>query len=162
MVRVEQIAASEWERARDVRLRALQDVPNAFCATYERERELAPEDWQARLKNPGAATFIASDGEHDVGLVVGAEADHWPDAVGLFALWVAPEHRGLKIADQLVVQVVSWARARGYPRVLLDVADDNFAAIRLYERHGFAPTGARGGFPPPRDYIVEHERALDL
>ena len=55
-----------------------------------------------------------------------------------------------------------WAREEGFPHLFLDVADENTAAIKLYERLGFAPTGVKNHMPPPRDHISEHERALEL
>jgi len=81
---------------------------------------------------------------------------------GLFAMWVAPASRGKGIGRALVGAVVQWARSRGYRRVLLDVADENAHAVRLYERCGFVPTGERGLLPAPREHVLEHQRALAL
>jgi len=47
-------------------------------------------------------------------------------------------------------------------QVLLDVADTNMAAIRLYARMGFVPSGVEGSLPPPREHIKEHQRVLVL
>jgi hypothetical protein len=46
--------------------------------------------------------------------------------------------------------------------MLLEVANENGAAIGLYARTGFAPNGATGSLPPPRDHILEHQRELTL
>ena len=77
-------------------------------------------------------------------------------------MWVAPVARGRGVGDGLVDAVVDWARAAGYPRVVLDVGDENLPAIRLYERKGFEPTGRTRTFSEPRTHIREHERALVL
>jgi len=42
------------------------------------------------------------------------------------------------------------------------VADANVAAVRLYDRLGFVPTGQIGAFAPPRQYVAEHKRRLVL
>jgi GNAT superfamily N-acetyltransferase len=85
----------------------------------------------ARLADPNGATFLAiADGE-DVGLVTG-HAFQGPDgAAGLVGMRVEPSHRGRGIAGDLVDAVVAWACARGFDRVLLDVADANAAANAL-------------------------------
>jgi len=54
------------------------------------------------------------------------------------------------------------ARGEGRSRIVLDVADGNAAAVRLYESRGFARTGVTGTLPPPREHVLEHQRALEL
>ncbi len=159
---VEQMSPDGWERVRAVRLRALRDAPEAFGTTLEEARAMVPEIWRERLASPIAATFLATSDGKDVGLVVGADYVGRPGAAGLFSLWVSPSTRGTGVADPLVQTVIDWARSAGYERVLLDVADTNLAAVRLYERNGFVPTGVTGTLPAPRTHIREHERALEL
>jgi GNAT superfamily N-acetyltransferase len=152
----------QWERVRAIRLRALRDTPDAFATTAADEELREPESWRARLASPEAATFVAREGAEDVGLVTGAAFRGRAGAAGLFGMWVAPAARGTGVGDGLVEAVVAWARAAAYARAVLEVGDVNDAAIRLYERHGFAPTGATGTLPPPRTHVREHERALEL
>ncbi len=117
-----------------------------------------PESWRSRLASFDAATFVATWEGEDVGLVTGAPFHGREGAAGLYAMWTAPERRSNGIATRLVEAVVAWARASGYGRVLLDVADANPTAIRLYERTGFKSTGVTGTLPAPRSHIREHER----
>lgn len=159
---IERMQPDDWERVRAVRLRALADAPDAFGTRLEEDEALPLEMWRTRLENPEAVTFLASADDKDVGLVVSLP---WPGragAVGLFAMWVAPEARGQGVGGALVDAVAGWARAGGFKRVVLDVADDNPAAVGLYARKGFEPTGATGTLPAPREHILEHERALEL
>lgn len=160
--RIECIDVDDWSRARGVRLRALRDAPDAFWSTTEGETRLAVSVWRRRLARPDAATFLALRDGRDVGLAIGAPHHAHPGDAGLYSVWVGPEVRGSGLADRLVLTVVEWARAGGYPRIRLDVADDNRRAVGLYARLGFTPTGGVSRFPPPRDHIVEHERVLDL
>lgn len=157
---VERARPDAWERVRAVRLCALADAPDAFGSTLEGDRALAPEVWRERLT--AGAAFVATSGGEDVGLAFGAEYRGREGTAGLFGMWVAPGARGSGAGDRLVAAVVSWAGEEGFARVVLHVGDENAAAIRLYERNGFRPTGARGTLPPPRTHIREHERALDL
>jgi ribosomal protein S18 acetylase RimI-like enzyme len=53
-------------------------------------------------------------------------------------MWVTPNARGQGVGDELIDKIKSWAQAAGYTRLLLLVKAGNRAAIRLYERNGFA------------------------
>ena len=87
----------------------------------------------------------------------------WEDgAAGLFGMWVAPSARGQGAGGALVDAVVAWARAEAFPRILLDVGDDNEPAIHLYASRGFVPTGVTTTLPAPRDHVHEHQRGLLL
>ncbi|HVM18521.1 MAG TPA: GNAT family N-acetyltransferase [Egibacteraceae bacterium] len=159
---VERLTGPGWERLRALRLRALRDAPEAFWRRADEEEASAPAQWRALLTAPRRAWFVGRDVDRDVGLVsVGPYHDHPRDA-GLWSLWVAPEARGTGLADVLVTTGVGWARVEGFARLRLWAADRNAAAIRLYRRHGFTPTGAVGTFPPPRNHITEHELAVTL
>ncbi len=151
-----------WERVRAIRLRALREDPDAFGTTLAQDAVRPPEVWRERLAGGATATFLVRSAGADVGLAVGSPFRGREGAAGLFAMWVAPEARGKGVGDRLVEAVVLWARSIGYERVLLEVADENAAAIKLYERHGFAPTGRTGTLPAPRTHVREHERCLEL
>lgn len=158
------LLAEDWERAREIRMRSLRDVPDAFGATLESVLSKSPERWQEQLSSPEAATFVAVMEGQDVGMAVGAkyECEGELEGAGLFGMWVAREARGVGAGDALVQAVVGWARSNGYERVVLDVGDWNEPAIALYVRHGFETTGVVCTLPPPRDHVTEHQRALVL
>ena len=156
----ERLRPDDWERYRAVRLRGLEDAPDAFWMTYAEEVGFDEQRWRERLDS--GATFIVVQEERDVGVVTGAEYEGRDGCAGLFGMWVAPEARGTGASIRLIGEVVIWAREEGYERLLLDVADENHAAIKLYERVGFLPTGRTAHMPAPRAHILEHERALEL
>ncbi|HUG36213.1 MAG TPA: GNAT family N-acetyltransferase, partial [Candidatus Limnocylindrales bacterium] len=144
-------------RVRAIRLRALTDAPDAFRVAFAEDEARPLVEWRTRLESPDNATFIASERNQDVGLAVGSRHQGQDGAAGIFAMWVAPEARDRGIGGALVDAVVAWARAGGYRRVLLDVADRNVQATRLFAKKGFAPTGATGSLPAPREHILEHQ-----
>jgi len=158
---IERVREEAYERVRELRLRALRDAPDAFLSTYEREIAMTPDQWRARL-GPGTVTFLGRREGADVGMVSGIPHPEHPGDAALVAMWVAPEARGAGLGGALVAAVVDWARAGGYRRVRLDVADANEPAIRLYARMGFAPTGSVTVMPPPREHVTEHEQAMIL
>jgi len=66
------------------------------------------------------------------------------------------------VAEKLIQITVEWARSKSYKQLLLDVADNNNAAIKLYSKLLFEPNGETGTLPFPREHITEHRRVRKL
>lgn len=157
---ITRLTPDDAARLRTVRLRALHDAPDAFGSTHEREVARSLADWADGITE--VATFVAVVEGQDAGMVRSAEDHSDATSAWLISMWVAPEYRGEGIGDALITAVIEWSRAGGYRRVRLDVADQNAAAIALYARHGFEPTGEVSHLDPPRSHITEHRRVLEL
>jgi len=118
-------------------------------------------------ERPSASAFLASverlaeDPATDFLLAAG-DADSPPAGVAQLrfrhSLWTAAPDcwiedvfvtasaRRRGIASALVARALERARERGARRAQLDVAEDNAAALALYERHGFSTaSGGSGG-----------------
>ena len=160
MIRFDQLAGDEGPRLRSIRLRALQDAPDAFGTTFQEASARTPEDWAAQVTE--LPTFVAADETGDVAMVRCARDQDRADTAWLLSMWVAPEVRHSGIGGALVDVAIRWARANGIHRMLLDVADLNGPAIALYSSKGFQPNGRVGSLPPPRQHIREHQRELRL
>ena len=157
---IEQLCADDWQRLKQLRLAALRDAPDAFDSTHEWAERLSEGDWRRQIEE--LVTFFAVDNGNDFGMVRGVPSDTEPSSAFLITMWVAPTGRGTGAGEKLVEVVVNWARQCGFARLELDVADDNVAAIALYERCNFFPTGETGTLSPPRSHILEHRRSLRL
>jgi ribosomal protein S18 acetylase RimI-like enzyme len=136
---VRRAAVGDEPILRGLRLQALTDEPMAFGSTYERELARTVADWQ-RWLSP-AATFLLERAGVAIGLVASNRAEDDPPAADLMALWVAPWARGCGGGDALVGALMAWAREQQTSTVRLLVMAGNHHAKRLYERHGFRPTG---------------------
>ena len=55
----------------------------------------------------------------------------------IFDVWIAPAHRGKGLGKYLVAWAAEWARARGYRKIKLEVAETNARARHVYEELGF-------------------------
>jgi ribosomal protein S18 acetylase RimI-like enzyme len=131
---------SDWRALRDVRLAMLLDTPAAFASTYANEAVLSDAEWQARVK--GSTTWHARLGDRPVGSVTCYRPPGQPKGEAcLVALWVSASARGRGVGEALVSALQAEAHSRGLSRLVLDVAHANRAAIRLYARMGFTPTG---------------------
>jgi mycothiol synthase len=68
---------------------------------------------------------------------------HWtkvhPTGIGeVYVLGVAPEAQGLRLGPALLTAGLAYLAGRGVTEVMLYVDESNTAAMRMYERYGFA------------------------
>lgn len=136
-------------------------------------RPLTPDDAEAAaalhaegFADPWSAASIG--GLIDTGnvLALGLEEDGaliafvlFQSAAGdseLLTIATAPARRGQGLAGQLIETAIPALVSGGNARVLLDVAEDNTSARRLYERMGFATDGRR-----PRYYTAGRAAPVD-
>ena len=100
---------------------------------------------------PGDRLRVAIDGFQPVGAAwyrlfrrdapgYGFVDDRTPE----LTIAVVPSRRGRGLGKELLESLLGQARADGYGAVSLSVEPDN-PALHLYERHGFAKVGERGG-----------------
>lgn len=135
---VREVGGEDWRAWRDIRLRALQDSPDAFGSTYAREVDFVEADWRRRLEDPDAVSVLAFHGTAPIGM--GAGFSDLPGWLHVVAMWVDPGARGRGVAQSVLDTIHRWAEARGL-RLHLDVSTTNPGARRAYERYGFTVTG---------------------
>jgi ribosomal protein S18 acetylase RimI-like enzyme len=139
------LSPEDWAIYRAIRLRALQDSPDAFATTFAEQQTRSDESWSGRL---AAAAMSGSDHPlvaqcdgNPVGLAWAKADAADPSVVEIFQVWVAPGARGKGIAAGLLRESVHWARTRGARAVTLDVTQGDTPAVRLYLREGFRDVG---------------------
>jgi GNAT superfamily N-acetyltransferase len=141
MVEVRRVGAEEWRTLRDVRLRAVEDSPDAFATRFEEARQRPEQwwiDWAAMsAEGNGQAMFLAWDGAAAVG-IVGTFVDErrW-----LIAMWTAPAARGRGVGRALVEAIATFAREAGSRELFLQVLEGNDTAASLYRGCGFEDVG---------------------
>jgi ribosomal protein S18 acetylase RimI-like enzyme len=149
---------------RAVRLRALEDAPQAFTSTYAKESQLPESEWLARaerMNGERGAGFLAMDGEHACG-IVGVFLDQNDRSRALLvSMWTAPTHRRQGVGRLLVEEVLNWSHLRRVRTVLLMVTAINESAIRFYERLGFTRTGRTEPYPN-NPAILDHEMSRPI
>jgi GNAT superfamily N-acetyltransferase len=156
--------AEEWSAYRALRLRALEDAPDAFGSTLAAESTRPAEEWAARLARTATSGIDHPLVAHVAGQPAGlawakVDADD-PALVNLFQMWVAPEARGQGVAAGLLAEAVRWARARGATAMQLGVNCANDGAVRLYARAGFVATGWQEPMRPGSDQIEQRMRLV--
>lgn len=145
LITVRRIEPSDWRAYRDLRLRALQEAPDAFGSTYTLERGRPDALWASRLSDAVSsdrdAPLFALDGDRICGLAWCKLDAQDPATAHLFQMWVAPESRGHGAGGVLLKAALDWARHVGARRVRLGVTVGDSPATRLYARHGFVEVG---------------------
>jgi GNAT superfamily N-acetyltransferase len=146
-IAVRRVRAEEWERLREIRLRALADAPMAFGSTLADEQAQPDKFWRQRAaggaSDDNRTTFIAERAGAWVGIVTGllAEGGAGERPAWVFGMWVAPAVRRQGTALALLRVLAGWARGHGADVLNLHVTETNAPAVALYERLGFRATG---------------------
>jgi len=156
-VEVERIGGADWNRFRSLRLSSLGGASGALSMVLAEERAQPDSFWIQRVEDPSVDTLVATRGGRDVGVAVVTAVWDRADCGGLEGVWVAEDARGHGVGDALITRAVECARRRAHRRLLLEVSDQNAAALRLYIRQGFLPTGRTSALPPPREHMAERE-----
>lgn len=146
-----------WQRYRDVRLAALQDAPDMFGSTYERELDFDEAEWRRRAER--TVTYLATRSATDVGIAGVYEFD-----VGwcVMGMWLRRDVRGSGAVDELIAACVRTALEHDASHLTLWVMEDNPRGIRAYERNGFRLTGdAEAGRDGRRELVMARALSPD-
>lgn len=163
------IRADEWERAREIRLAALQDpiAHLAFLDTYEDAVRRPDSHWQERAEGASGSgggsvrQFVAEGPDGSWAGTITLLVEHPSDEVRfgeaakveqthIVAVYVRPEARGSGVIDALFRAGVEWSWTLSEPpvaRVRLYVHEENARAAAFYRRFGFVATGERVQVP---------------
>jgi ribosomal protein S18 acetylase RimI-like enzyme len=144
-VLVRPLAEVDFDAWWRIRLRMLQEHPEAFGSSYEEAVARGAEEQRARFLQPHGFILGAFDGAALVGTVgcvrhQGAKVRH---KAFIWAVYVAPEVRGKGVARQLMEAAIARARSEwaGLRQIHLAVVATNAPARRLYRRLGFEVYG---------------------
>ena len=138
---IRRLTADDLADWRDIRLEALQRLPEAFLTTFAEERQKKDAD-VSKMLDQGCVLGAYSD--RDLAAVLSLDPETrtalahraWNNAV-----YVRPDWQGSGAAHQLLTAAITQAKARGLVQLELYVACDNPHAIRFYDRAGFVLAG---------------------
>lgn len=131
----------EWQLFRDVRLRALEDAPEAFVARYEDEASCDEAFWRDRMNR--SDRIVAEREDKPIGLVCLGRHDDDPEIGEVFGLWTAPAVRGEHVARRLVTVAAQKATQDGCRSLYFWAGSDNASAVAFASSFGFRPTAQR-------------------
>ena len=161
VARIRRLGRDDWELLRAVRLEMLADSPLAYLETLAAARRQTDTQWQDRaaMMSGGTNITLLADGGADDPRIRGlmrvvlkeSQNVEQPRRAMLLSVYVAPEYRGLGLAEELLEESCRAAQAELGAAVLeLGVHEDNERAKAFYLRHGFGYTGGSRPFPQDR------------
>lgn len=142
MPHIELLTSDDWLRLKEVRLFALQDSPDSFLSSYDREKDYSRDRWLAEFDR----------GDWHIGIIglrivsflgVTREPNMPSEECYLEYLWVSQDRRRAGFASHIVTVALERLRESGVTTAFLWVLNGNDAAVRLYRKLGFSSTGLR-------------------
>jgi RimJ/RimL family protein N-acetyltransferase len=144
-IEIREASPADAVRYRELRLEALGNSPIAFSADYEHNLKQPPSYWQERLTmQPEEATmFLAEQESRLIGMtgMMRNNSSKTRHSAWIWGVYVSPDWRGLRIADEMIASCFEWAKPRQIIIAKLVVATVNQPAIKCYERCGFKTYG---------------------
>ncbi|MEV7013863.1 GNAT family N-acetyltransferase [Streptosporangium sp. NPDC051022] len=105
-------------------------------------REHGPARFAEALNDPDRLVMVADDGGRIVGHLTGSLSGPTPmrpvTVATLGSMYVQPAYRGQKIGSRLAAEFRTWAAGHGAQYAGVTAYAGNEAAIRFYQRNGFA------------------------
>jgi ribosomal protein S18 acetylase RimI-like enzyme len=89
------------------------------------------------LASREAALLVGCDGAADGPVVATVMVGHDGHRGWLYYLAVAPECRRVGLGRRMVAEAEAWLAARGVPKVMLMVREDNAGVVAFYRRQGY-------------------------
>ena len=155
--KVREFLANEWAVYKELRLRSLDDSPDAFGKTLAEEQRISDAKWSSRLltgiQSNRDLPLIAEVNEQPVGLAWGKIEESKPDTANLYQMWVAPNHRSKGTGSLLLKTIITWAETKGVTYLELGVTLRDSPALNLYKRFGFLPIGEPQEFRSGSDLL---------
>lgn len=142
MPKIRRLQIGEADLFKQIRLRSLQEAAYAFSSTYESALQRSEESWREQsdstARGPDRAAFIAFSDEEPIGIAALYRLEDRTDVGKLLQVWVAPEHRGRGIAEDLMDAIFEWASKNNFHTILSRVRDGNTRAQQFYIKYGFS------------------------
>lgn len=127
------------------------------CA-FDSDR-ISARSWRRLLVSPGARVFVCRSNGTIAGACVVLHRKS-ASVARLYSLAVAPLSRGSGLAARLLAAALSDARQQGCAVLRLESRRDNAGAHRLFQRHGFTPSGTKPGYYQDGEDALCFERDL--
>lgn len=137
---IRRLKIGEGDLYRRIRLESLRESPEAFGSTYEVAASRSEESWSLQADGSATgrdrATFIVL-ADQPIGLAALYRDDEIPSEGEMIQVWISPDHRGGRLAIELMDVVFQWAVSNGFETIRAEVTPPNARARRFYEKYGF-------------------------
>lgn len=157
LITVRRIQDGELELYKQIRLASLKDAPYAFETTYDSALQRTDEMWRERVVNTVQGTdeaiFFAFSDDLAIGLAALMRMKGRAKTGVLMQVWVSPDHRGTRVAWDLMDSIFQWAEENNFHRIIAGVTNVNARALRFYSRYGFSMIAEAAQGDPDSVYL---------
>lgn len=140
-VRIRRIRATEGRLLRGVRLRSLEDAPEAFGQPLEEAAAKPLLEWDRHALQSSQGQhhtwLLAEMAGEVVGVVHGRRRS--PSTLLIFSMWVDRGARRSGVGGGLIAEAEAWAGRWGATETILWVLLRNRSALHFYQELGFTP-----------------------
>jgi ribosomal protein S18 acetylase RimI-like enzyme len=141
-VQIIELPVERWQEYRELRLRALQEYPEAYAMYFDEENMMSDEEWQDRVRE--RVMFFAELDEQIVGMV-GAYRENrrkYHHIANICNVYVSPQHQGQGIGLQLLKKMLlELEKLPDVTKAVLSVTETQKVAQKMYEKLGFRTVG---------------------
>jgi RimJ/RimL family protein N-acetyltransferase len=139
-IKVEELSAEDWYRAKELRLASLRDSAHAFGGNLETESAQSESEWRAKFEK--LSYLVASVDSVDAAIMtVENLVGDFGATAWVGGCWTNPNYRGKGLLKAMFNFVDLNANELGWKRHGLGVWEDNYSAIAAYEKLGFLAMG---------------------
>lgn len=110
-----------------------------YAAAFPKSRAWTAAEFEGFVSDPFCFFSILEDRGFALGQIIAGEVE-------LLTIALKPEDQGQGLGRKLLNQYHEDARSRGARVALLEVAEDNISAKRLYQKTGYSESGRRKGY----------------
>ena len=158
------MTTDDWSLLRDLKLRALSELPDAFEDRLDDLQRLDEASWRAQIADytqERRQMLVAIVGGSAVGMVAISSDHYWDDAGYIGSMWVAPSARRTGVGSAMLTETLSLFQRWSLRHARLCVQIRQTEAIALYRAAGFTETGVRKPLPSNKSlWVVEMSKQL--
>lgn len=141
-VNILKLRPEDWERFKEIRLKALQSDPLAFGSSYEEEVNRTEEVWRQKLGSSWAYAAVVSGKLIGMVRVVFEQGKHVRHVANVISLFVDPVYRGKGVGEMIMKKVLTDLHDNSVViKINLSVNAKQETAINLFRRIGFTGSG---------------------
>lgn len=137
---IRRLVPQDAESYLTLRLKALQNSPDAFGSTYEEEKDYPVDKYKIRFQSEDSFTFGAFENDELVGMItlVKEQRIKLCHKANIVAMYVSPEKRGSGFGKALLKEAIRMSKElQCIEQVYLTVLTTNEVAKILYSSLGF-------------------------
>ncbi|MCP5347241.1 MAG: GNAT family N-acetyltransferase [Pseudomonadales bacterium] len=153
------LSMDDWGMYKSLRLGSLEDSPDSFGSTLERETAYPDEEWMSRLdpsdRAASALPLVAELNNVPCGLAWGVVHDKSSKVAHVYQMWVKPDARNRGVGRKLLEAIILWARDSHLRSLALAVTTTNKEAVWLYRSSGFLSVGGTEPLRPGSVLMVQ-------